>query len=107
MALCPVDANGDLGAGGAELLEEAAVRADPQVALGDFHLQGGSPELAGAGGGTQSLLATVNQGQVPIHPLGTAQHAPSPAQPGALTAQRYPEPGVVSRPSSSRVMVIM
>lgn len=78
------DADGDLGAGGAELLEEAAVRADPQVALGDFHLQGRSPESAGAGGSTQSIPATVNQGWVPIHPLGTARHTPARPSRGHL-----------------------
>lgn len=39
VALSPVDANRDLGTGGAELLEEAAVSADPQVILGYLHLQ--------------------------------------------------------------------
>lgn len=39
MALGPVDANGDLGTGGAQLLEEAAIGADPQVVLSDLHLQ--------------------------------------------------------------------
>lgn len=92
MTLCPVDADGDLGAGGAELLEEAAVRADPQVALGDFHLQGRSPELAGADGGTQSLPATVNQGRVPIHPLGTARHTPARPGRGHLRHRGTPSP---------------
>lgn len=100
------DADGDLGAGGAELLEEAAVRADPQVALGDFHLQGRSPESAGARGSTQSLPAT-ESGAGAHPPTRDSPAHPSPARLGALTAQRYPEPGVVSRPSSSRVMVIM
>lgn len=44
MALGPVDADGDLGAGGAEFLEEAAVSADPQVVLGYLHCT----EVAGA-----------------------------------------------------------
>lgn len=39
VALRSVDADGDLGAGGAELLEEAAIGADPQVVLGDLHLR--------------------------------------------------------------------
>lgn len=48
MALGPVDADGDLGAGGAEFLEEAAVSADPQVVLGYLHLQReGISELRG------------------------------------------------------------
>lgn len=38
VALGPVDADGDLSTGGAQLLEEAAVGADPQVVLGDLHL---------------------------------------------------------------------
>lgn len=48
MALGPVDADGDLGAGGAEFLEEAAISTDPQVILCYLHLQRvGSPELRG------------------------------------------------------------
>ena len=39
VALGPVDADRDLGAGGAQLLEEAAIGADPQVVLRDLHLQ--------------------------------------------------------------------
>lgn len=39
MRLCAVDADGDLSAGGTELLEESAVRPDPQVLLGDLHLK--------------------------------------------------------------------
>lgn len=39
MALGPVDADGDLSAGGAEFLEEAAVSTDPQVILSNLHLQ--------------------------------------------------------------------
>lgn len=39
MALGAVDADGDLGAGGAQLLKEPPVRADPQVLLCDFHLE--------------------------------------------------------------------
>ena len=49
MALGPVDADGDLGAGGAQLLEEAAVGADPQVVLCDLHLEQGSLGWAGLG----------------------------------------------------------
>lgn len=36
--LCAIDPDGDLGAGGAELLEEAAVCPDPQVLLRYLHL---------------------------------------------------------------------
>lgn len=36
--LCPVNPNGNLRTGGAELLEEAAVRPDPQVIFSDLHL---------------------------------------------------------------------
>lgn len=36
--LSPVDADGDVSIGGAQLLVEAAVGADPQVVLCDFHL---------------------------------------------------------------------
>lgn len=39
MALGPVDADGDLSAGGAEFLEEAAISTDPQVILSYLHLQ--------------------------------------------------------------------
>lgn len=38
VGLRAVDADGNLRAGGAELLEEAAVRPDPQVVLRDLHL---------------------------------------------------------------------
>lgn len=38
MQLRPVNADGDLSAGGAELLEEAPVGPDPQVVLRDLHL---------------------------------------------------------------------
>lgn len=38
MRLSPVDADGDVSIGGAQLLVEAAVGADPQVVLCDFHL---------------------------------------------------------------------
>lgn len=68
MALGPVDADGDLSTGGAELLEEAAIGADPQVVLSDLHLQGSWPS--------------------PDVPPGThAGPAPRPPAPG-LTAQR-------------------
>lgn len=39
VALGPVDADGDLGAGGAEFLEEATISTDPQVIFGYLHLQ--------------------------------------------------------------------
>lgn len=39
MRLRAVDPDGDLSAGGTELLEESAVRPDPQVLLCDFHLR--------------------------------------------------------------------
>lgn len=39
VALGPVYADGDLGAGGAEFLEEAAISTDPQVVFGYLHLQ--------------------------------------------------------------------
>ena len=38
MRLCPVNPDGNLRARGAELLEEAAVRPDPQIIFGDLHL---------------------------------------------------------------------
>lgn len=38
MRLRPVNPDGNLRTGGAELLEEAAVRPDPQVIFGDLHL---------------------------------------------------------------------
>lgn len=39
MRLGAVDPDGDLSAGGAELLEESAVSPDPQVLLCDLHLR--------------------------------------------------------------------
>lgn len=39
MGFCPVDPDGDLSTGGAELLEQSAVGTDPQVLLCDFHLK--------------------------------------------------------------------
>lgn len=39
MSLCPVDADGNVSIGGAQLLIESAVGADPQVILCDFHLE--------------------------------------------------------------------
>lgn len=48
VALGPVDADGNLGTGGAELLEEPAVCANPQVLLRDFHLERAAA-LSGAG----------------------------------------------------------
>lgn len=39
MRLGAVDADGDLGAGGAELLEQSAVSPDPQVLLRYLHLR--------------------------------------------------------------------
>lgn len=38
MRLRPVNPDGNLRTGGAELLEEAAVRPDPEVIFGDLHL---------------------------------------------------------------------
>lgn len=46
MRFSPVDANWDLSAGRAQLLEETSVCPDPQVILSDFHLadKGGTVE---------------------------------------------------------------
>lgn len=52
--LSPVDANGDVSVGGAQLLVEAAVGADPQVVLRDFHLG----KTAAAGKKNQPQKAT-------------------------------------------------
>lgn len=41
VGLSPVDPDGDLGAGGAEFLEQSAVRTNPQVLLRYFHLKQG------------------------------------------------------------------
>lgn len=55
MRLCAVDADGDLGAGGTELLEESAVSPDPQILFGDLHLRrtentDGADSTKGSGG---------------------------------------------------------
>ena len=39
MGLCPIDPDRNFGAGGAELLEQSAVSADPQIFLFYFHLE--------------------------------------------------------------------
>lgn len=48
MRLGAIDPDGDLSAGRTELLEEATVRADPQVVLRDLHL--GARESTSHGG---------------------------------------------------------
>lgn len=39
MGLCPIDPDRNFSAGGAELLEQSAVSADPQILLFYFHLE--------------------------------------------------------------------
>lgn len=88
--LGPVDANGDVSVGGAQLLVEAAVGADPQVVLCDFHLgKTAAEERKSATKGNRPVIASDRS---TIRPL---------------TAHRKPEPGMESNPSSSLVMEIM
>lgn len=39
MGLCPIDPDRNFSTGGAELLEQSAIRADPQILLFYFHLE--------------------------------------------------------------------
>lgn len=85
MALSAVNPYRDLCTGGAQLLEQSSIRADPKVFLRDLHLKH-----------THTLKETWNT----VHERNSS-HA------RALTTQRYPEPGVVSSPKRSLAMVIM
>ena len=86
VCLRPVDADGNVSIGGAEFLVESTVGADPQVVLCDFHLE------------------NQQHNNWPQKPLGS-RNKPNYVQ--LLTAQRKPEPGMESKPSSSLVMEIM
>lgn len=87
VGLSPVDAYWDVSSGGAEFLVEPAVGADPQVILCDFHLE--------------------KQNKHTISLRGTRPSARTKSVFKLLTAQRKPEPGMESKPSSSLVMEIM
>lgn len=87
MGLCSVDAYGNIPSGGAQFLVEPAIVADPQVVFCDFH-----------------LVNDQNNNRRQNHfPAQTLFQLLVPL----LTAQRKPEPGMESKPSSSLAMEIM
>ncbi len=90
MCLGPVDADGNVSTGGAQFLVEPAVGADPQVILCDFHLKN-----------KQHCNQHLSNFKV------QSDNRIEAACVQLLTAQRKPEPGMESKPSSSLVMEIM
>lgn len=93
MRLGAVDPYGDLSTGGTKLLEESAVSPDPQVLLCDLHLRRGKRNQVH----TVTRSLTYSDTQIPCLEVLLF----------LLTAHRYPEPGVVSRPRRSLVIAII
>lgn len=83
MRLRAVDPDGNFSTSGAELLEQSPICADPQIFLCYFHLE--------------SKTDMFSEGKFMVKMTSS----------NGLTAQRNPDPGVVSSPSNSLVISIM
>lgn len=75
--LRPVNPDGNLRAGGAELLEEAAVCPDPQVVLSDLHLSNT--------GQTSTALQSLPRSTLRLIHVNPKSELSSPKRPGAIS----------------------
>lgn len=91
MCLSPVNTNGNVSIRRAQFLVEPAVGTDPQVILCDFHLEKTTAQQSA----TEALRVKTDRLRIQADCVRL------------LTAQRKPEPGMESKPSSSLVMEIM
>lgn len=97
VGFCPIDSNRNFCTRGAEFLEQSAISTNPQIFLGYFHLEQETD---------QYTITWIRSTGVWLRVISflSSYRSFSSIQ---LTAQRYPDPGVVSSPSSSLAIRIM